>query len=142
MFLLLSKYVCWLLGKNKYRMAAHKHRPMCGYVRYLYLTYFTLLNVMFRNMLTKNVTILARYCYYSFFFFFQSTVAFSATHDLTVLISSCNKRPENTDSSACKCLILRIQQGFTKSKYNVHFEGRKKELAGRVVSFITLTLKG
>jgi hypothetical protein len=35
-----------------------------------------------------------------------------------------------------------MEQGFTKSKYNVHFEGRKKELAGRVVTFITLTLKG
>jgi hypothetical protein len=93
-------------------------------------------------MVTENVTqlfYLTRAYYYGFFY--QSTVAFAATHNLTVL-SSCNKRPADTDISACKCFILHIERGFTKSKYNVHFQSRKKELAGRLVSLIAVTLKG
>jgi hypothetical protein len=74
--------------------------------------------------------ILTRGCYYGFLC--QSTVAFPATHNLTILFSSCNKRPEDTDISACKWLILHIEQGFTKFKYTAHFQGRKKELAGRL----------
>ena len=127
-----------LLAAMKERVL--KHRPIYEYGWGLCLTYFSLLNVLFKNMLTDHdIIILARDFYYGFF---SSTVAFSATHKLTVLFSSCNKRPQETDISAWNCLILHIEQDFTKSKYNFHFEGRKKELAGRMVSFITLTLKG